>query len=354
MKIARVELEVHAVPLTRPYAIAHYTTDAVEIARVRIVAENGLAGHGAASPVPEITGESFEQCVAALARRDDLVGRDVRELPPLLAELARSFAHAPAARAALDLALHDLSARAAGRPLVDVFGRRHGALATSITIGILPLDETLAEAAEYLARGFRALKVKIGEAFDADVERLVRLREVIGADIALRADANMGYPPATIERFFAAVKQANVEFLEQPAPREHDAELRRLPAEIRRRLAADESLHDERDALALAREPRPYGIWNIKLMKCGGIAPALAIARVAEQNGIELMWGCMDESVISISAALHAAYACGATRTLDLDGSFDLARDPATGGFAVVDGRLETLAAPGLGVELAR
>lgn len=353
MKIARVELEVLDVPLARPYAIAFHTTDAVQIARVRVVAENGLAGHGAASPVPEITGESFDACVTALARRTELVGRDVRELPVLLAELARTFAHAPAARAALDMALHDLSARVAGLPLVLQLGRRHAALATSITIGIKPLDETLAEAQEYLGRGFRALKVKIGEAFDADVERLVRLRERIGADVLLRADANMGYPPATIERFFAAVESARVEFLEQPAPREHDAELRRLPETIRRRLAADESLHGESDALELARAPQPYGIWNVKLMKCGGIAPALAIARVAQQNGIELMWGCMDESVIGISAALHAAYACAATRTLDLDGSFDLARDPARGGFTLVDGRLETLAAPGLGVELA-
>jgi L-alanine-DL-glutamate epimerase-like enolase superfamily enzyme len=195
------------------------------------------------------------------------------------------------------------------------------------------------------------LKVKIGESFDADVERLVRLREAVGETITIRADANVGYPPETIERFFKASERARVEFLEQPAPREHDAELRRLPEAIRRRLAADESLHDEEDALALARSPQPYGIWNIKLMKCGGIAPALRIARIAHENGIGIMWGCMDESVIGIAAALHAAYASKATRTLDLDGSFDLARDSARGGFALAHGRLDTLDASGLGVE---
>jgi len=83
------------------------------------------------------------------------------------------------------------------------------------------------------------------------------------------------------------------------------------------------------------------------------VAEARAIARIARDNGIELMWGCMDESVIGIAAALHAAYACAATRTLDLDGSFDLARDPARGGFDVVDGRLETRGEAGLGVELS-
>jgi L-alanine-DL-glutamate epimerase-like enolase superfamily enzyme len=352
MRIARVELKELDVPLVRPYAIAFHATDAVQIARVRIAGENGLEGHGTATPAEEVTGETFSTCVAALAAREKLVGRDTDELPVLLDEVARATRGAPAARAALDMALHDLWAKAHGKPLVELLGRTHRSLATSITIGIKPLDETITEADEYLARGFRALKVKIGESFDADVERLVRLREAVGDATSIRADANVGYPPATIERFFTATKDARIEFLEQPAPREHDAELRRLPESIRRRLAADESLHDEADARELARAPHPYGIWNIKLMKCGGIAPALRIARIARENGIELMWGCMDESVIGIAAALHAAYACAATRTLDLDGSFDLARDPGRGGFALSDGCLDTLDAPGLGAEL--
>lgn len=401
MRIARVELEVLDVPLTRPYAIAFRATEAVQIARVRVVGESGLAGHGSASPAAEITGETIESCVAALACAEALVGRnvgrnvgrdvgrdvgpdvgpdvgrdvgrdggrdvgrdvgrdggrdvgrDALDLPPLLDEVARATPRAPAARAALDMALHDLWARLRGRPLVELLGREHRSLETSITIGIKTLPDTLAEAEEYVGRGFRTLKVKIGESFEADVERLVRLREQVGTAVAIRADANVGYPPSTIERFFAAAERAQVEFLEQPAPREHDVEIRRLPEAIRRRLAADESLHDEKDALELARAPQPYGIWNIKLMKCGGIAPALRIARIARANGIDLMWGCMDESVIGIAAALHAAYACAATRTLDLDGSFDLARDPARGGFALAGGRLETLDEPGLGVELA-
>ena len=354
MRIERVEVEVLDVPLSRPYAIAFRATEAVRIARVRIGAAGGLAGHGAASPVAEITGETFEACVEALAWGEALVGRDAADPSGSVGELERALPRAPAARAALDVALHDLSARARGRPLVELLGRARAPLETSITIGIKPLDETLAEADEYLARGFRALKVKIGESFDADVERLVRLRERVGGAVAIRADANVGYPPAAVERFFAAAAKAEVELLEQPAPRGGEDELRRLPADVRRRLAADESLHDERDARELAREPKPYGVWNVKLMKCGGIAPALRIARIAGASGVGLMWGCMDESVISIAGALHAAYASPATRMLDLDGSFDLARDPALGGFELVAGRMLTLDAPGLGGELAR
>jgi len=132
------------------------------------------------------------------------------------------------------------------------------------------------------------------------------------------------------------------------------AEMRALPAELKKIVAADESLLSEADALALAREPTACGIFNIKLMKCGGVTPALAIARLAETAGIELMWGCNDESAVSIAAALHAAYACPGTRFLDLDGSLDLARDPIQGGFVLEEGGvMRILDRPGLGAELA-
>ncbi len=95
---------------------------------------------------------------------------------------------------------------------------------------------------------------------------------------------------------------------------------------------------------------RACGIFNIKLMKCGGIAPARRIAAIAESAGVRLMWGCMDESRISIAAALHAALSSPATRYLDLDGSLDLARDVVRGGFLLEDGVMRMTGAPGLGV----
>jgi len=126
--------------------------------------------------------------------------------------------------------------------------------------------------------------------------------------------------------------------------------MRSLPEHVRKRLAADETMLVARDALTLIEPPRACGIFNIKLMKCGGVRAALRIADIADTAGIELMWGCMDESIVSISAALHAALASPATRYLDLDGSLDLARDVVKGGFVLKDGYMRTTDAPGLGV----
>jgi L-alanine-DL-glutamate epimerase-like enolase superfamily enzyme len=350
VKIVAVESWREDVPLTRPYSIAFQSTDAVTILALALRAEDGSVGLGAATPEAAITGETVEACARALATDELawLVGRDVRTLPRLAGEIA---ARTPGARAAVDMALHDLYARNAGRPLADVLGRAHEVLPTSITIGIKPVVETLAEAQEYLERGFRAIKVKIGVELDLDLERLAKLRERFGREFLLRADANQGYGIRELAEFLRRTRGLALELLEQPMEPARNEDLLSLPESDRARIAADESLHSEADALALSRAPRPFGIWNIKLMKSGGISGARQIASIAERSGVELMWGCMDESVVGIAAALHAAFASPATRYLDLDGSLDLSRDFARGGFVLEKGLLRTNGRPGLGVE---
>jgi len=343
-----------AIPLVQPYEIASMRIDAVDLFFVRISTEEGVEGVGSASPAEDVTGESPEACRTALSVKQLgwLGGRDPRDLDELASELEKSHRATPAARAAVDTALHDLVARCEGVPLVDLFGRCHEELPTSVTIGISSIEETLAEAEDYLGRGFRCLKVKTGRVFDEDVERLTRLRESVGSEVSIRIDANQGCTVEETRSLGDLAGDLDLELIEQPLPATSDSELRTLPSSVRRIIAADESLHGEEGARILAADPPACGIFNIKLMKCGGIRPALAIAEIAQSESIDLMWGCNDESVVSIAAALHAAYACPNTRYLDLDGSFDLARDPAKNGFVVEDGCLRLLDRPGLGVDL--
>jgi L-alanine-DL-glutamate epimerase-like enolase superfamily enzyme len=329
--------------------------DAVDLFFVRIHSDGGGVGIGSASPAEDVTGESPEACERAL--REDatgwLKGRDPEQLDALCSELARTHVNHPAARAAVDMALHDLAAHSRAVPLVDLLGRCHEALPTSVTIGISPVEETISEAEEYIAAGFRILKVKTGQSFEEDAERLRKLRERVGPDVAIRIDGNQGCTVDETLRLGDLARSLHIELIEQPLPAESFDEMRSLPAPLRRIVAADESLKNETDARILAGDPSACGIFNIKLMKCGGIRPALVIADVARSAGIDLMWGCNDESAVSIAASLHAAYACPSTRYLDLDGSFDLARDPAVGGFVVEDGYMRLLDRPGLGVEFA-
>jgi L-alanine-DL-glutamate epimerase-like enolase superfamily enzyme len=355
VKIVSASSRTEDFGLTRPYTIAFRRVESVVNVIVEIRTASGRVGLGAAAPEPRVTGETLEACQAHLAGRELswLAGQDAREAVRLCREAAQRMPRAPAARAAVDIALHDLLAQYLDLPLADLLGRAHEALSTSITIGIKGVEETLAEADEYLGRGFTILKVKTGLDLDEDLERLARLRESVGRETLLRVDANQGYGLEQTSRFFEKAASLDIELLEQPMGADTVPLWRSLPEECKERIAADESLLDESDALSLASSPRACGIFNIKLMKCGGIRPALRIASIAETAGIRLMWGCMDESRVSIAAALHAAFASPATRYLDLDGSLDLARDVVEGGFILENGLMRTTDAPGLGLQTA-
>lgn len=354
MRISKATYWIEKLSLARPYTIAYERIDSVENLFVRLQTEDGSVGLGVASPAEEITGESFQKCRQALSDNLEalLPGTDIRYLKSVLRDIEKAMSSTPAARAAIDMALHDLWAKHLGLPLVDLLGRVHRSLPTSITVGIDSVEASLEEADEYRGRGFRILKVKIGKSLAEDVERLHRIRQRMGPEIAIRVDANQGYSFAQFESFLKQTATLKLEFIEQPLKAKDLAGMRRLPAAVRKYTAADESLLDARNALVCQEHPRPFGIYNVKLMKCGGIAPGLQIAEIANLAGIDLMWGCMDESIVGIAAALHAALASPATRYLDLDGHLDLARDLATGGVILKDGQLSVTDKPGLGVKL--
>ena len=352
-KIIDVQVWREHLELTRPYTIAFSHFDSVEIVFVKLVSEAGHIGLGAGSPAEAITGENPDRCFEALnVNLAAAIGQQsISGIYGLMRRLDEAFADNPAARAAADMAIYDLFTQHLGVALVDYLGRCHHKLPTSITIGIKSIEESLEEAEEYLQRGFRILKIKTGNNVDKDIELVAKLREATGGKALIRVDANQGYQAEDFIRFQQATAKLGLEFTEQPLPANAIQEMAALPGELREAAAADESLFSPAHALLLAGPQRPFGIFNIKLMKCGGIHPALQIANIAHLAAIDLMWGCMDESIISISAALHAAFACPATRYLDLDGSLDLARDIVSGGFAIKDGFMTIVEGPGLGVK---
>ena len=353
MNITAIRAELRNLALRKPYAIANLWCDTVENVILRVELANGITGTGAANPAPEVVGETPEQCLehcrsGAFQR---LVGREIGDFKTLISETAAQFPYAPGTLAALDIALHDALAQHLGRRVVDLYGQKIETLPTSVTIGIMPVADTLAEAAAFLEQGFSILKIKTGMAVEEDIERVCRLHERFGSSIRLRVDANQGYNFMALQTFLRATKGVPLELIEQPLPVGREGELMDFQPDTRQIFTADESLQSLASATALALEPKPYGIFNIKLMKCGGIAAALDIARVAQPAGIGLFWGCNDESRVSIAAALHAAFACPHTRYLDLDGSFDLAEDVAAGGFRVENGWMRLTDRLGLGLE---
>ena len=353
MRIKSLRAYCQNLALTKPYTIAYQTISSVENVFLEIELANGLRGLGAANPDPDVVGESPEQTLLNLQSEwiAGLIGRDIRHFQPLLDEARLQFPGAPGTLAALDIALHDAFGQFLGVPVVAFYGQKIQSLPTSVTIGIMDVADTLAEASAYHQQGFRVLKVKTGTNADEDIERVLKLREVYGDSIVIRVDANQGYSLVDLQRFTYQTRFATVELIEQPLPVGQENDLLIFSDEIRRLVAADESLKGPEAALAFMQKPQPFGIFNIKLMKCGGIRPALEIAAIARYAPVSLFWGCNDESRVSITAALHAAFACSTTRYLDLDGSFDLAEDIVSGGFVVEDGWMRLTGGTGLGLQ---
>jgi len=351
MKIKAIRAYKRSLALKKPYTIARDTfTDTVNVF-FEVELANGITGLGAACPEYEVVGETADMTLLNLQSDavSYLVGRDIREFLAHISHFQRTISHLPGTLAAIDIALHDAFGQWISTPIVNFYGRQHQKMLTSITIGIKGVAETLLEAKEYREQGFRALKVKTGLDEKEDAERIIRLREEFKDHFSIRVDANTGYTPAQLRYFLTATKNENIEVIEQPFLPGKENDLLQFTPSIRALLAADESLTGVHSALALAKDV-PYGIYNIKLMKCGGIKTALEIAAIARQASISLFWGCNDESCISIAAALHAALSCEHTRFLDLDGSFDLAEDLAGGGFVLEDGYLFPNERPGLGL----
>jgi L-alanine-DL-glutamate epimerase-like enolase superfamily enzyme len=338
---------------TKPYTIAFKTVDEVINAFIEITLEDGTTGIGAGSPSEYVTNEHLDSTIATLQEKNlqYLVGRNIAEINQLIFETNEKFPKNPAVCAAIDIALHDAFTKFLKVPLVKYLGEKIKSMATSNTIGIKNVAETLKEAEEYGQRGFKILKVKLGIDLAEDIERIEKLREKFGKKFIIRIDANQGYTQEKTIEFYNKTKHLDVELIEQPLPAKDIAGLKQLPDEIRKTIAADESLLSPKNALELVKPPRAAGIFNIKLMKCGGISNALKIADIAQQEGIELFWGCNDESIVSITAALHVAFACSNTKYIDLDGSLDLGKDVVKGGFILNDGVMSCSDKPGLGVE---
>jgi len=344
----RVDLE-----LSEPYEIAYGSFSVAPNVFLRIVTADGVCGLGCAAPDPQVTGETADEVAAALAGRAADIMRGADPLRPalLMFRLREQLADLPGALAAVDMALFDLLGKVAGLPVWRLLGGYRDCIETSITIGILPEDDTVRRARERVAQGFRALKLKGGADVEADIARLLKVREAVGAGIELRFDANQGYTPQQAERFLAGVATADLEILEQPTPSELPEQLGPLTHISSAAVMADESVTSRLDAFHLAGE-QLVDLLNVKLMKVGGIDEAMRVTAIGSAMGVHTMVGCMDEAALGIAAGLQFALARPGVTYADLDGHLDLIDDPTAGAVILRDGVLYPADRPGLGCDL--
>jgi L-alanine-DL-glutamate epimerase-like enolase superfamily enzyme len=334
MQTQRPPLTISWQPLTlqlrQPFRIAHGVSDARHNILVRV---GGGLGEAAAVPYH---GETPDGIIDYLRGVDLGSARDPLQLEDLIAHLPPGSA---AARAALDIALHDAWGKALGQPLYRLFGLNPERIPpTSFTIP-LAAPEEMAEAARQAA-DVPVLKIKLGT--DEDELRFGAIRRATRA--RLRVDANGGWTLARAKQLLPLLHEYQVELVEQPLPAGDFEGLRAL-AQLRSRppLFVDESIKTCADILA--HQGLVEGI-VVKLAKCGGIRAALRQITLARALGMEVMISCMIESSVAVTAAAHIA---PLAQWVDLDGPLLISNDPFEG-VRYRQGQLLLPDAPGLGV----
>jgi L-alanine-DL-glutamate epimerase-like enolase superfamily enzyme len=327
-------------PLAVPWRIARGDKREAELVNVAI-SYDGLAGHGEAAPSSRY-GETAASAAEHVGQAGALLGDD----PFAFEAIGRRLDELPpqgAARAAIDAALHDLCGKLAGLPVWRLLGIDRTGPPTSYSIGITDPDETarLAEAA--VARGFRALKLKVGGHDGLDVERVRVVRAI--TELPLRIDANEGWTLDEALAVIPALGALGVECIEQPLAAGD-------PAGPQLKDASPVPIYLDEDCRTLADLPecarRGHGV-NVKLAKSGGIREALRMIHAARALDLGVMIGCMVESSLGIAAACTIAGLCD---LVDLDGNLLLAEDPWRG-VELIDGVQVPATAPGLGVHEA-
>ncbi len=355
MKITAVEVYRKDLPLVTTFEhFSSGTVRALEEVYVRLVTNEGLAGLGEARGNSHyLTGDTPEAVAAQVLYHlgPVLVGRDPRDLSACLDALDRAVVGLHGAKSAVDIALHDLVAKAYGVPVYVLLGGAvRDELPSNLSLWYGPPDVAARQAADAVAAGFRALKVRVGlEPFARDLERVAAVREAAGPAVSLAVDANMAWTPREAVRRIERLARYDLAYVEQPVPHDDLDGLRYITRQSAVPIMADESVQSLADVFRIARD-RAADLLHLKLVKLGGIAGLRRAAAVARAAGLGVMVGQTNEGGLATAAAAHCAKAVPAAY-LELYGAEGLAEDPARG-FALRSGLATVPEAPGLGIDL--
>lgn len=303
---------------------------------------DGITGLGEASP-NAFYDETWEGVAAKLEGAatfiQSLAIRSVADIERAWAESWPLLTPSRAAQCALDLALWDWLAQREGVAVAELaWGRKPRAVATFCTIGLSSAEELPAKMEEL--HGFPQIKIKSDRSASLDAVRYVRER----TPALIAVDANCAWDAADLAPLSRELAALNIAFIEQPLPPADDHRVAAAGSCLP--LFADESCVTEDDVPRIAAH---FDGFNIKLVKCGGLTPALRMVRRGRALGRKLMVGCMLESSVGIAAGAVIAQA---TDFADLDGAWLLADDPFDG-WRFDHGTLHPPDRPGLGVRVS-
>ncbi|MDO8589174.1 MAG: dipeptide epimerase [Armatimonadota bacterium] len=351
-RILSVSAKPVDLPLKQLFATAKGRTTISRTLIIEVRLDSGHIGLGESTPIKYVTGETVRSAHSTIVKAARLLcGEELSDWRRLSLTLQRRFPNAPAARAGMETALLDASAKLANKPLYEFLGGSRMTVETDETVSVVSPEQAAEEARAAWTQGIRRIKIKAGGGPE-DVARVLAVAEA-APEADLKVDANQAFSPRAAIDFVRELERAGVKpsLIEQPVAKDDIAGLIQVSEAISIPVYADESAVTPADVLRLAEAHAVSGV-NVKLMKCG-FRCAFEIVQICRQARLGLMLGCMLESKIGQSASLHFACATQAFEHFDLDSDNIIAQQPVTGGFTRTGGKLELGDEPGLGCAIS-
>lgn len=335
LTIQQVELYKLFIPLKEPFIISlgpiHHAANVVVVIRTR----EGITGFGECSPFMSINGESMDTCFIVGQYFAKLFkGRNALAIPERVADMDQLIYGNTSIKSAFDMALYDIAAQYAQRPLYEFLGGRNDKIITTdYTVSIGEPSKMAADALKIKEEGYPAIKVKLGKDGKKDVERMKAIREAVGNQVPLRIDANQGWSVDEAIETLQALAPLGIQHCEEPIARWDFMNLPKVKNASPIPIMADESCGDEHDAERLLQlDACDY--FNIKLGKAGGIFKALKIIELAAKKPMHLQVGAFMESRLAMTAFAHFSLVSPLIEHFDFDTALMFNEDPVKGGIS--------------------
>ncbi|RPJ77729.1 MAG: dipeptide epimerase [Acidobacteria bacterium] len=350
--IETAEVFTFTIPQRVPMKIALGTPLTADNVLVRLRTIDGVTGLGESAPYSAVMGETqASDLVLGKSLAGIVKGRDPFALPQIVEAMDAFSPQSPGIKAAFEMAIWDICGKIAGLPVYRLLGAYRESFETDQTVYLETPEVAAEKAAAIAAKGFRNVKIKLGEAPETDIARIKAVRAAVGPRVGIRVDANQGWSVPAAIKALRGVEPYDLQFCEQPVPYWDWAGMRQIRASVAVPLMADESIHYPHDVIAGVRQDAMDMI-NIKLMKSGGILQAVRTAEVADASNLSCMLGCMSESRLALTAAAHVMMSQRQAKYADLDAFLEHDVDPIVGGMQVKAGVVTLPDAPGLGLDV--
>jgi len=356
MKIRRVEPIGVRIPMKKPVVMAGVEIRTAENVLVRLEGDSGYVGWGEAASAPTMTGETVESMLAAIAYLSPaLIGETADDIAEVLARLNSRMYGNYGAKAAIEIALHDLIGRATGRPAYDLLGgKKRNRMAVLAVIGTGDIGSDIEQAQAQKQQGYTAFKIKVGiDKPLRDAERTRAICDRIGGGSLISSDANQGYGTDQALQYVQALAGSRLDFLEQPVRGDDIAGMAEVAVAARDiAIGADEGIHSLHD-IRLHHERHAARGASLKTIKLCGMRGVLEAGRLCDSLGMKVNVAAKTgESSIACAAAMHVAAALpqidwGVTVT-----QHGLADDLTGRPIPIAAGHVELLEGPGLGVDV--